>query len=247
MQLCPSDFKLDDLDIHGGAVPPEIAAHLASCAHCSARRAARAALRAEFHAEVATDLWRAIQRRQAAVPGRRWRLWMGMPVLAAAAATILLIAWPGQKPGIYTGPKGGPSLEVFCRRADQTFRLEPGQPLVPGDELRFLPQAAPPQARYILIGSVDGGGRYTPFYPSHANDQSVPLPPQGEALPGGIRIDDAPGPERLLVILSLRPISVASAASIAEAQAARLGPIHDIAGEEVTSTWQVLPKSSRKQ
>ena len=242
MQPCPSDFTLDDLEIHGGVAPPEIAAHLASCPRCGARRTARVARQAEFRAEMAPVVWPAIESRTARLR-RRW-LVFGLPALAAAAA-IVIVAGTGREQRGYVGVKGGPSVEIVCRRGAQTFVLDPGQPLAPGDELRFRPLGSPAAARYLLLGSVDGGGRYTPFYPARAAEESVPLPPPGEPLPGGIRIDDAPGPERLLGIWSPHPITAAAAAPVAEAEAARLGPIRALAGVEVTSAWLVLSKVKR--
>jgi hypothetical protein len=243
MSLCPSDFRLDDLELHGEAPPSEVSAHLATCPACGDRLAARAGLRAEFLASVAPPLWRAIETEIRRPTSRwRWRLGLGIATLAAAAA-VAIVARPVERSRtVYTGVKGGFSLELVCRRGDRIFRLEQGEPVAPGDELRFRPWGTPAGGSYILIGSVDGGGRFAPFYPSRSTEESVPAPPTGEALPAAVRIDGAPGPEKILALVSQVPIRAASAAPVAEVAAARLDPVHAIAGVAVTSVWLVVPK-----
>jgi hypothetical protein len=239
MQLCPSDFTLDDLDIHHRAVPSELAEHFAHCPRCTERRARRSLRCDEFRREMAGQLWPAIERRR----GRfwRWRLWLGVPTLAVTAAVALFFVRPS--PRGYTAAKGPPEVEVICRRNERTFTLTSDHPLAQGDELRFRPRGGPPSARYIVIGSVDGSGRYVPFYPPSTSGFSVPLPAPGEALPGGILIDDVPGPERLLIVLSAQPIPVTGLVPLAEAAAGRLGAIAAVAGQDVVSAWQVLIKN----
>ena len=245
MQPCPSDFSLDDLELHGGTAPPEVAAHVAACARCRARGAARVARKEEFRAEMAPAVWRAIESR---VPARPWwRQRWAMPALATAAlAAVLIVVRSGRGPeGYVRGIKGAPSVEIICRRGAETAPLAPGTPLAPGDELRFRPLVSPPGARYVVIGSVDGSGRFAPFYPARADAESVPLPPSGAPLPGGIRIDATPGPERLLALWSAAPVPAAAVAPVAEAAAGRLEGIKEIAGVAVTSAWQLLPKDAR--
>jgi hypothetical protein len=242
MQPCPSDFTLDDLEIHGGVAPPEIAAHVSSCPRCAARRTARLARKEEFRAEMAPAVWRAIERER---PRDRWRKWWFYPALAATIGVAVVLARPRWDRGQYVGTKGGPSVEIVCRRGAQVLRIGPGEALAPGDELRFRPQGAPADARYLVVGSVDGSGRYTSFYPAAFDGVSVPLPPAGEILPGGIRIDAAPGPERLLTLWSAQPITAAAVAPVAEAAAADLGRITEIAHVPVTSQWQVMPKGNK--
>jgi len=253
MQPCPSDFSLDDLELHGGTAPPEVTAHVAGCARCRARGAARVARQEEFRAEMAPAVWRAIEARVSARPWWRqaWLPRWTVPALATAAvAAVLVVMRPGREPGAggqgtYVGTKGGPSVEIICRRGAETAPLAAGTPLAPGDELRFRPLASPPGARYVVIGSVDGSGRFAPFYPPRADGESVPLPPSGAPLPGGIRIDATPGPERLVVLWSAAPLPAAAVAPAAEAAAGRLARIPEIAGVAVTSAWQVLPKGDK--
>jgi hypothetical protein len=240
MKPCPSDFSLDDLEIHGGGASPELAAHVAGCDRCRTRGAARVARQEEFRAEMSPAVWRAIERR---VSGRPWwrRSWVVPALALAAVAPVVVVLGTGDQVA-YVGTKGAPSVDIICRRGAETASLAAGAPVAPGDELRFRPLASPPDARYLMIGSVDGSGRFAPFYPARADGESVPLPPPGAPLPGGIRIDATPGPERLVVLWSVAPVPAAAVAPVAEAAAERLAPIPEIAGVAVTSAWQLLPK-----
>jgi hypothetical protein len=53
---------------------------------------------------------------------------------------------------------------------------------------------------------VDGSGQLARFYPMDGQGCSVPLPAAGEAIDGSIVIDDAPGPERLVILISHQPL-----------------------------------------
>jgi hypothetical protein len=238
---CPSDFSLDDAELHGPAAT--VAAHLAGCARCIHRRQRRAALAEEFRGPTADAVWTAVQRRTAA-----GRLTAKPGLLGlAAAATLVLVAGVVLQPSAqdqeaYLGVKGAPGLDVFCRRQGNTFRLDPGQALQQGDELRFRAFGASPGARYVVLGSVDGTGRFAPFYPGDLGQPSVPLPPADMALPGGVTIDEAPGPERVLLVVSSQPLSARAVARAAEAGAATGQFPREIDGVAVTSRWLVLPK-----
>ena len=113
---------------------------------------------------------------------------------------------------------------IVCRRGAATFVLAPGGRGVPGDELRFRPLPVWPDARFIQIGSVDGTGRYTPFYPPAPGGGERRVPARGQALDGSIRLDAAPGPERLFVVLSATPLSEAAVRQAAEARARPVRP-----------------------
>ena len=182
---CPSHFALDDLELHGGG-RPEVRRHIDGCRRCQGRIAERAAELPRFH-ETAAPLWTRIaargpERRQR----RRRRLWLiQLPALAvglAAAVLVVKARTPSDGPAAapYVGPKGRAPVEIVCRRGAATFVLAPGDDVVPGDELRFRPLPVWPDARFIQIGSVDGTGRYTPFYPPAPGAASVALPEHGQ-------------------------------------------------------------------
>jgi hypothetical protein len=142
----------------------------------------------------------------------------------------------------YLAPKGVTPVEITCRRGGATFRLAPDDDVIPGDRLRFRPLPVWPDAHFIQIGSVDGTGRYTPFYPSAAGAASAALPAPGQVLEGGIEIDAAPGPERLFVVLSAEPLSETAVRHVAEPRAAAATIVEKIDGVPVSTHWIVLGK-----
>ena len=60
--------------------------------------------------------------------------------------------------------------------------------------------------RYVLVGSVDGSGQLARFYPAAADGCAVALPAGDEPLGGSIVVDEAPGPERIVVLVSHQPL-----------------------------------------
>jgi hypothetical protein len=237
---CPSDFSLDDLELHG----PAGATHLAGCARCADRRARRAVLEAEFRGPMADQVWAAVRR---AGPGRargHRRALLG-GVAAACLAALVVVGLRRAPERAYTGVKGGVGLEVVCRRDGRLFHLEAGQPVQRGDQLRFRPLGVPPGARHLVLGSVDGSGRFAPFYPADVSRESVPLPAAGEPLPGAVTLDDAGGPERLLLVVSPAPLAAAAVAAVAERAAATGEVPSSIAGVPVAGRWLVFPRPAR--
>jgi hypothetical protein len=243
---CPSHFALDHLQIHGGD-DAEVSRHVAACPRCRARLSQRAAAGASFDGE-ARMMWTRIAA-AAHERRRRQRFWTAagrLPALVAGLGALSL--WfvvsrhPAPRPGSYRAPKGGAPIEVVCRRAGTVFLLAPGDEVAAGDELRFRPLPAWPEGRFIQIGSVDGTGRYTPFYPAAAGAPSLPVPANGAALEGSIRLDAAPGPERLFVLVSDAPLSETAVAQAAEAQADAGTTVEHLQGAVAHSAWIVLPK-----
>jgi hypothetical protein len=59
---------------------------------------------------------------------------------------------------------------------------------------------------YVLIASVDGAGQASVYYPFHGQ-ASAKVDPKGTvSVPGSIVLDSTPGPERIFVIHSEKPI-----------------------------------------
>jgi hypothetical protein len=146
----------------------------------------------------------------------------------------------------YRGTKGALAVELTARRAGRTFAVDGATPVRPGDQLQLTVRAAAASARYVLVGSVDGSGRFSPFYPATDSGASVTLPPPNQPLAPPIVLDAAPGPERILVVTSLVPVTVPAVRSLAEsaAAAAALAPIHAVQGVPVTSTWLTVAKEA---
>jgi hypothetical protein len=129
---------------------------------------------------------------------------------------------PLPTPGMI-GIKGrAPGLQVYARRhgpgteGAEVTKVEDGDRLAAGDALRFvLPATGLP---YVLIASVDGAAQTSVYYP-YRGEASAEVDRKGTvSVPGSIVLDQAPGPERIFVIHSEKPIS----ASMARAALARL-------------------------
>jgi hypothetical protein len=239
MNGCLSEFALDDHAVHGRA-DPSVVAHLNSCQACRVRIDRRQAQASEFQATLAAPTWTRV--RAEAATRRRARALPWAAVAAGTAALLLFAVVPRRPPRESDPtPKGSSLAEIVCRRGERTFVVGSGDEVAPGDRLRFRPLPNWPQARYIQVGSVDGTGRYSPFYPA-GGGVSVALPVRGEPLAGSIRLDDAPGPERLLVVLSETQLSTRDVRQVAEAHAADGERVARIGGAAVATAWIVLPK-----
>ena len=241
MNGCLSEFALDDHAVHDQA-DPTVVAHLNGCQACRVRVDARQALMSEFEETWAAPTWTRVR---AEVATRRRSRTGALPwvVVAAGTAVLLLFIIVPRRPPRESGPtpKGSSLAEIVCRRGERTFVIGSGDKVAPGDRLRFRPLPLWPQARYIQVGSVDGSGGYSPFYPAVAG-VSVALPARGEPLDGSIRLDDAPGPERLFVVLSATPLSTRDVQQVAQAHAADGDRVARIGGADVATAWIVLSK-----
>ena len=257
---CLSSFALDDRALHG-PLDAAVDRHLGECRRCRTRFDERARAVADFEtgglaatswAHIAAAGRAAATRSRRPAHGRprwRWLGWSGVLAGAAAGAAALLVAADNRDQGHptppYVAPKGGAvPVEVLCRRGDRTFVLAGDEAVAPGDRLRFRPRTTRPDAAFIQIGSVDGSGDYAPFYPAADRDESVPLPPAGQALDGAIALDAAPGPERVFVVVSSRPLPVSEVRRAALAGAARLTNPDQIDGIPVSAGWIALRKEA---
>lgn len=200
-----------------GAGDPAVLAHLKICPQCTAALAAQQELHAEFLVDV---LPRRGHRRPDLVrsrPRRKWWL-MAFPALAAAAAVVLLLAWPKPADEPELGVKGGPAWQVVANRAGATFAVKDGTLLAAADRIRFV--VVPDRARYLMIASIDGAGAASIYYP-YDGAQSAPINAARLEVPDSIVLDAAPGPERLFALLSDQPLS-------ADAVRAALRAIKDV-------------------
>ena len=250
MNSCLSELALDDHEIHG-RFDAASEAHLQSCVACQARRSARDGRRplAEFRVELGgAHLDANLGAAPDGAASRSLRGAVRRTLGAAVASLVGLIVLrreqtgPDRLIGRDSTPKGIALAEIVCRRGDWTFALRSGDEVAAGDALRFRPLPSWPAARYIQVGSVDGTGAYAPFYPPSGEGISVVLPAPGSPLGGSIRLDAAPGPERLFIVLSATPLGVRDVRQAAEAHAASSERIDRIAGAPVSSSWTVLPK-----
>jgi hypothetical protein len=246
MNACLSEFALDDLILNGdGGASHGAASHLQGCAACQHRYEERQAFLEQFERLQAGPLWRATRR---GYERRRWSrraFALGVPSGLAVACALVFLLHSGESPsGSYFGAKGAGALEIHCRRADRTFTLRPNDTVEPGDELRFVPRPVSSALHYVQVASIDGTHRYTPFYPSDLTASSLPLPSPGQPLDGSIRLDSAPGPERLFFVFSPVSLPAAEVEQAARQHVTDLQAVRDISGAEVVSGWIILAKST---
>jgi hypothetical protein len=245
MTACLSELALDRLLLsREGAPEGQAAEHLGTCTTCQSRCEQRRQFEGEFEQTLAGPFWRAVVRAQGQRRRRRF-LWMGLPpILAVAGALVFVVGRADVRPPKDDVlAKGPPSLEIHCRRDGRAFALTASDPVQAGDELRFVPRSLSGQARYVQVASIDGTGAYTPFYPAELEGRSSPLPLAGQPLAGSIRLDDAPGPERLFVVFSATPLPAVAVRTAARAHVADLSTTNSLDGVEVTTAWVVLDKT----
>lgn len=245
MEPCPSAFAWDDHDIHGTPFPDAVAFHVDGCPRCRSVHEHRQASRRAFAAHVAAPL----RQRLASVPA--WRRWIvpsaSASILGVAAVVLLLIVERRRpEPGPYAGAKGAVAIEVAGRRGARVFAFDGDAVAEPGDEVQLTIRAAV-GLRYVLVGSVDGSGRFSPFYPASVRGRSLELPPRGRPMAPPVVLDGAPGPERIVVVLSGAPLPVQAVAQWAEGAADHPGAsapeIPEAAGGAVIVRWVTLPKA----
>jgi hypothetical protein len=195
-------------------------------------------LRAHPAEEMAGEIQRRLARAAATARGRSWsrlRLSFGIPVLAAAAV-LVLVARGGWQWGSAAGvsrEKGGasaggdesgdtlkglqPSLRVYRKTAGRVERLQDGAPTHAGDELQVAYVAA--GHRYGAVVSADGAGHVTYHMPAAAGP-AVRLRTDGETiLPSAYELDEAPGFERFVFVVSHEPFDASMLADIASGRA----------------------------
>jgi hypothetical protein len=172
--------------------------HLGSCARCSGDLSVLRESRARFEADVFARTLPAVEARRAR---RRW-VWLFAPALAAAALGVTLVA---QREPDVTAKGARPSCEVFARRGERVFVVKDGSALTPGDEIRFV--VRPAGYRHVLVASVDAAA-VTTVYAPYGEKKSLKLPSRTDRaeLPGSVRLDATPGPERLYCLFSQQPI-----------------------------------------
>ena len=245
MTACHSEFTLDRLHLSGDAACVRDQ-HVGSCAYCLGRLQERRQVEAAFEQSGADAFWRRVLRESDQRRRRRRNLWIAFAPLVACAAVLVLVAGRAslRPQAEQVTAKGPPAMQIHCRRDGRTFVLGVGDAVQAGDELRFVPRTSAGEARYIQVGSVDGTGSYTPFYPGVLDGNSAPVPAAGQPLAGSIRLDDAPGPERLFVVVSRTPLSAVAVRAAALAHVKDLSATTRIADVDVGSTWVVLDKNA---
>ena len=190
----PSYLELDRLAL-GVAQRADTASHVASCDRCRSHvdKAKTAPAPAGWLPELS---------RRPPLARRRlpWMAVAGALSLAAAVALFWVVRPSGTDGSAtpYLASKGAPGVWVFLKRADQVKSWNGKEAILEGDGLRL---------------KVDGGGfsQVSVFSPSssggYARLYGGPASPKEAALlPAAWTVDDSPGPEVLLVVLSNKPV-----------------------------------------
>lgn len=225
MDACPSSFAWDDHDIHGTPLPDAVARHVRACPRCRRTAERREASRQMFAARLAAPL----RQRLAVAPPRPtfWSArWRAPSIIGAAAVVGLFAVIQVRRPDArtnaesYVGAKGDVAIQLAGRRGGRVFLFDGETAAQPGDELELTVRGAA-GSPYVLVGSVDGTGRFSPFYPASLDGRSLELPPGGRPLEPPVQLDDAPGPERIVIVLSSAPLPARDVARWAESAARR--------------------------
>ena len=196
---CPSDYELDAFWLEGKPGDHPVQGHLDSCERCRERLVEWEQADQKFGQEVfpATEE-KVVERLSKSRTG--FFQFFTYPRLAAASAVVLAVVlavalWhPGEHESTYIGIKGTLGLEVYCHRAGQVFRVNPGDQLLPEDRIRFA--VSTPGAGHVIVVSVDRQGEVSLFYPMG------PIAGGRTELEGSTILDQSQGPERIFVVFS---------------------------------------------
>jgi hypothetical protein len=183
--------------------------HLAGCDRCRGIDEALGRDHREFQHDIKPRMAPALRTRLSRVGVRRRRReW----TLAASAGLSLLVvgalALFLKRPELSdVVAKGGGQLTMFARRGQDVRRVRDGDPLRPGDAVRF--RINPGEASYVLIASLDAAGKSTIYVPAGgALSVAVKSGAWWEA-PGSVVLDGTTGPERIYALFSERPLPAA--------------------------------------
>ena len=226
---CPSSFALDAFRLGLDRTP---AAHVGGCARCTAWLAAQE----QIETKVA-HLWVPARRRAASGFWRYLRL--GLPV-AVGAVALLVLARP--RPPTETAKGASAPVQIARSRAGVLSWLSPADDLSARDAIRIFVNRQDRADRYVLVGSVDASQQLARFYPMDGQGCSVPLPAAGQPIDGSIVIDEAPGPERLVILVSHEPLCWPTVGDAARRFALGAPLPGELLSQGVHGTRMVLPK-----
>ena len=193
---CLSALQLDRLRLGelSGAAQQEARAHVAGCAACGA------ALKELSIQEPLPPLRAALPQ---VIPLRRkprWALLGAASAGLAAAASLLLLARPGER------IKGSaPLLSMYVQHDGDVRRAGPGETVAAGDAVRF--SVTTPRPAYVAVLSVDPNGSGSVYFPLASRAALLPAG-QDVPLPVGTRLDSTVGNEHVIGLFCSAPVEL---------------------------------------
>jgi putative zinc finger protein len=203
----------------GGDEAQAVRAHAEGCADCRGKLQGLEDEQARFQAAVSFDRFAAgVERAARSHRAPRVRRWMA-PVMAVAAALVVVVAAgrvlsanPGQGQGGWNHVKGGPEIALRIAGPSGASQREApdGTPalLSPGERVRIGYRAV--QHRFVTVLSVDQQGDVTPIYPERGESLPASNASAMVYLPESLEFTGS-GAERVIVILSDEPLQVSAA------------------------------------
>jgi len=208
---CLSDLRIDrmlagDLD---GRESERARDHAAGCAACAARVAAFEAARAATPPDIDMEAIRRIAGAPSASVARRsWRgLWPSLGLAAAAGTAALIVVARPRAPAHdeTTRTKGSARVGFFVKHGDAVRRGGPGEPVSPGDLVRFV--VSTPRPAHLAIVGLDAGGAASVYFPPAGAADTVAAGTDVE-LPRATLLDDTLGPETVAAFFCERAVDV---------------------------------------
>jgi hypothetical protein len=237
---CPSEYALDDYWLARERNTHPIHSHVQGCQRCQRRLAEYESIASLPRSSMPELSVRGLSgnlsggrferalTRWLTPPRGRWRL-----VVAGSAVAVVVVGmfWSASElvqrdgEGQYLGVKGRIALEIYCRREDRVFPVDPGARLFPDDMLRFVPSV--PQPGYLMVISVDENGQPSLYYPM---GQEIAQTTSGgrTPLPGSVILDESEGPERIFFLYSRDPFDFSSVRQGVAAAWSRVGTLGDL-------------------
>ena len=189
----PTDVSTFTLDVYwaaGRSGDPALGGHVAGCARCSAYLAGLDALEANSPP---------LPSRPAPMPAARPRWIVPLAGALALAAGIALYVTTRTGTGTdvkddYVGLKGTPAVQLLVHREHETRIWDGHTPVRPGDALA-LRVACEGMKRVAVAAPASGTAGWVRLSSTACEDGDAPLP-------FTLNVDDAPGDEKLAVVLS---------------------------------------------
>jgi len=227
---CLSDLTIDRLLAGELGESSDAMTHLRGCAACATRRDGILADAEAFRAERDQPRLSVVRGGGEGRPaGSHWMRRVAPPLALAAGVAAVAVMLPARSPSPTEGyvTKGGGTLSLIARTGDgRVDRVLPGDPLAPGDAVRFEVKAA--EAARVWILGMDAAGAVT-AYVEDAALQGGPA----RLLPGSVLLDRTLGMERIVALFCRDRIEKAAVITAGQAALSRAGgePAGEVAVE----------------